>query len=202
MPPAAFTCASPPLTGGWWTSASLTAQGRNLSKNAERGIERIFFREDFRRVYLDEIGTIEYAPAVAETYTDGFLSTVDCDAIRQARFKIVVDYAYAPTSEVLSPILTELGVEVVPLSAQVDGEKMSVLPEEFDKALRELTLITGVLDTDLGVRLDVGGEKVFLVDGRGEYVPEIKASRGTGYAGSQIEQRGYPGRTRPHAQYL
>jgi len=151
-------------------------QGQNLSKNVERRIEQVFFREDFRRVYLDDIGTIEYAPEVVETYTDDFLSAVDCDAIQRAQFKIVADYAYAPTSEVLSPILTELGVEVVPLAAQVDGEKMSVLPEEFDKALTELTLITSVLDTDLGVRLDVGGEKIFLVDHRGQLVPEIEAS--------------------------
>ena len=151
-------------------------QGRNLSKNVERGIERIFFREDFRRVYLDEIGTIEYAPAVVETYTQGFLDAVDVDAIRHARFKIVVDYAYAPASEVLSPILSELGVEVVPLAAHVDGDKMSVSPEEFDKALEQLTLITGALDTNLGVRFDVGGEKVFLVDHHGRHVPEVLAA--------------------------
>jgi mannose-1-phosphate guanylyltransferase/phosphomannomutase len=152
------------------------AEGHNLSKNAERGIERVFFREDFRRVYLDEIGTIEYAPQVIETYTRGFLDAVNVEAIRQASFKIVMDYAYAPASEVMSPILTELGVEVVPLAAHVDGEKMSVSREEFDKALKELTLITGALDTHLGVRFDVGGEKVFLVNHRGQYVPEVTAS--------------------------
>jgi mannose-1-phosphate guanylyltransferase/phosphomannomutase len=151
-------------------------QGRNLSKSAERGIERVYFREDFRRVYLDDIGTIEYAPRVTETYTRGFLEAVDVDAIRQAEFKLVVDYAYAPASEVLSPILTDLGVEVVPLAAHVDGEKMSVSPQEFDKALRELSLIAGALGTHLGVRFDVGGEKVFLVDDRGQHVPEVTAS--------------------------
>jgi mannose-1-phosphate guanylyltransferase/phosphomannomutase len=151
-------------------------QGRNLSKNAERGIERIFFREDFRRVYLDEIGTIEYAPEVADTYTQGFLDAVDVEAIRQAEFKIVVDYAYAPASEVLSPILNKLGVEVVPLAAHVDGDKMSVSPEAFDQALKQLTLITGALDTHLGLRFDVGGEKVFLVDHTGQHVPGVQAA--------------------------
>jgi mannose-1-phosphate guanylyltransferase/phosphomannomutase len=151
-------------------------QGRNLSKNAERGIERIFFREDFRRVYLDEIGTIEYAPLVAETYRQGFLDVVDADAIREKGFKIVVDYAYAPASEVFSPILNTLSVEVVPLAAHVDGDKMSVSPELFDRALQQLALITGALDTNLGVRFDVGGEKVFLVDHRGQHVPEVTAS--------------------------
>jgi len=150
--------------------------GGNLSKAAERNVERIFFREDFRRVYLDEIGTIQYAPRVAETYIEGFLKAVNVEAIRRAQFKIVADYAYAPSSEVLSPILNELDVEVVPLAAQVDGEKMSVPPAEFEKALKEVALITGALDTHLGVRLDVGGEKLFLVDHEGRYVPEVAAS--------------------------
>lgn len=166
-------------------------QGHNLTKNAERSIERVFFREDFRRVYLDDIGTIEYAPQVAETYTKGFLAAVNSDAIHQAGFKIVADYAYAPTSEVLSPILSKLGVEVVPLAAQVDGERMSVMPEEFDKALKELALITGVLDTDLGVRLDVGGEKIFVVDGQGQEVPAVCASA----ALAELALRANPGGT-------
>jgi mannose-1-phosphate guanylyltransferase/phosphomannomutase len=74
------------------------SDGGNLSKNAERAIERTFFREDFRRVYLDEIGTIEYAPRVIETYIEGFLKAVNIEAIRQADMKIVVDFAYATTS--------------------------------------------------------------------------------------------------------
>jgi mannose-1-phosphate guanylyltransferase/phosphomannomutase len=53
---------------------------------------------------------------------------------------------------------------------------MSVTPDQFEKDLKELTLITGVLDRQLGVRLDVGGEKLFLVDHLGQYVPELVAS--------------------------
>lgn len=151
-------------------------QGRNLNKNVERNIERIFFREDFRRVYLNEIGTIEYAPQVVETYTKGFLAAVNTEAIRQAGFRIVVDYAYAPSAEVLPSILSALGVEVIPLASHVDGDKMSVPPEEFDQELKKLTLITGVLDAHLGARLDVGGEKIFIVDHQGRYVPEPIAS--------------------------
>jgi mannose-1-phosphate guanylyltransferase / phosphomannomutase len=165
--------------------------GRNLSKSVERSIERIFFREDFRRVYLDDIGTIDYAPQVVETYTHGFLQAVDSDAIRQAGFRIVVDYAYAPTAEVLSPILTKLAVEVIPLAAHADGEKMSVSMDEFDKALRELSLISGALQSHLGVRLDVGAEKVFLVDNEGHYVPETTAAA----AMASLALRADPGST-------
>jgi mannose-1-phosphate guanylyltransferase/phosphomannomutase len=151
-------------------------EGRSLSKDVERGIERVFFREDFRRVYLDEIGTIAYAPGVVETYVDGFLDVVNVKAIRQSEFRIVVDYAYAPTAQVLPQIMTRLGVEVVPLASNVDGDKMTLTHSEFAEEIRELTLITGVLETHLGVRLDVGGEKIFLVDHKGQYVPETIAA--------------------------
>ena len=33
-------------------------KGQDISKNTERKIENLFFREDFRRVYLDDIGSI------------------------------------------------------------------------------------------------------------------------------------------------
>ena len=35
--------------------------GLNLSKADERNVERIFFREDFRRAYMDDVGSIDYA---------------------------------------------------------------------------------------------------------------------------------------------
>jgi mannose-1-phosphate guanylyltransferase/phosphomannomutase len=153
----------------------LDADGHNLSKNAERGIERVFFREDFRRVYLDDIGTISDAPQVIERYTHGFLATLQVEAVRKAGFKIVVDYAGSPTSQVLPPILNALGVDVVPLNAHIDESKMALPHVEFEQGLRDLATITGALNTSLGVRLDVGGERIFLVNETGQRVPEVDA---------------------------
>lgn len=150
-------------------------RGLNLSKAAERNIERIFFREDFRRVYLNEIGVIDYAPQVVERYTQGFMEAVNAEAIRRAGFRIVVDYAYAPTSLVLPPILDALGCNVVALGAHIDEFKISVLPEEFEAALRQLATICSALHADLGIRLDVGGEGIFLVDDKGHLLPDETA---------------------------
>ena len=146
-------------------------RGLNLSKDAERNIERSFFREDFRRVYLDEVGVIDYQNDVIETYTADFLASLNTQAIKDAHFSIVVDYANAPTSLVLPNILKHLGVRVVELNAAVDESKMSISPQEFQKSLEQLAAICSVLGTNLGARLDVGGEKLFLVDERGKIVP-------------------------------
>lgn len=145
--------------------------GMNLSKPAERNIEHIFFREDFRRAYMDDIGIISHPPNVVARYTTDFLNTISRDAVRNAHYKIVVDYAHAPAAQVLPDILTALEVDVVPLNAYVDESKMAVQEEEVAVRQRQLAAIVRVLGRDLGIQLDVGGEKLFLVDDRGEIVP-------------------------------
>ena len=149
------------------------ANGLNLSKEVERKIEQVFFREDFRRVYLDEIGVINYAPLVQERYTEGFMAAVDADAIREAGFHIVVDYANAPPALVLPAILSDLQCDVVGLNAQLEESKMSIPREELERHIERLSAITKAVGADLGVRLDVGGEKVFVVDDQGRALDEL-----------------------------
>ena len=146
------------------------ASGQDLGKDAERGIERVYFREDFRRVYLDEIGTIDYAESPKERYSKAFLEALDVDATRRGHCYIAVDYANGPTAEILPPLLNELGCRIVALNASLDETKMSIPPQEFQESLQQLAKICGALETAIGVRLDVGGERVFVVDDRGRIV--------------------------------
>jgi mannose-1-phosphate guanylyltransferase/phosphomannomutase len=154
----------------------IDARGLNLDDAQKRHVEQVFFREDFRRVYLDEIGTINYAPQVGEKYADGFLKAINCDAIRQAKYYIVVDYANAPVSAILPGILSELSCNVVALNANIDETRMAIQPHEFQAALDQLGLIVSALNAHIGVRLDVGGEKLFLIDKRGERLRNAAAT--------------------------
>lgn len=148
------------------------AAGLDLSRDAERNVELVFFREDFRRAYLDDIGTIEYAPDTTDRYIRGFLSTVNVDAIRSANFHVVIDYAHAPNVEVLPDLLDRLGVNTIPLNARVDANQIALLQEEFNERLRQLKVIASALGSDLAVRLDVGGEKIFVVDDSGQVLDQ------------------------------
>ena len=151
-------------------------KGMNQSKSAERTIERSFFREDFRRAYLDEIGTIQYAVRTIEIYSEAFLAHVDAEAIRASGFRIVIDYSHGLAGDVLAQILNKLGVEVVPLNARMDETKLAMLQYEFSANLERMAKIVGVLNADLGIQLDVGGEKVFLVDEHGAILDDITAA--------------------------
>lgn len=147
--------------------------GLNIGKDLERQIERVFFREDFRRVYMDEIGSISYAPRVTETYLEGFMAAIDVPVIQEVGFNLVVDYASAPTANILPGILNTLKCNVVALNANIDETKMSVPFDVFQDALRRLRVISLSLGADLGVRIDVGGENISVVDNRGRALSGI-----------------------------
>lgn len=150
--------------------------GMNQSKNAERAVERVFFREDFRRAFMDEIGVIQYVNKPVETYTEQFLANVDVAAIRAAHFRIVIDYSHGLAADIFAQILNKLGVEVVPLNARMDETKLAMLQYEFRANLERTAKIVSVLDADLGLQLDVAGEKLFIVDENGTILDDITAA--------------------------
>ncbi|MGH9301080.1 MAG: sugar phosphate nucleotidyltransferase, partial [Acidimicrobiales bacterium] len=75
--------------------------GIDLDESAQRKIERLFFREDFRRALASEIGDIGFPPRALEHYTAALMASVDLSAIRAGGFKLVVDYAYGTASFVM-----------------------------------------------------------------------------------------------------
>src|SRR6185437_7482265 len=95
-------------------------KGQDISKGTERKIENLFFREDFRRVYLDDIGQIQYAQSVIPRYTAAFLRNIDLDLMRKRGFRIVVDYGHGASVNPLSSIFNEIGADVIALNATRD----------------------------------------------------------------------------------
>ncbi|HEX9077719.1 MAG TPA: sugar phosphate nucleotidyltransferase [Anaerolineae bacterium] len=156
--------------------------GQNLGKAKERSVENVFFREDFRRVSFDDLGNIEEIGGVPERrYIQAYLQALNVKAIREAHFNLVVDYASAPTSLIMPIILNELGCTVVALNERIDEKKMSMSNDVFDRGLDQLASITATVKADCGVRLDVGGERLWLVDGNGDKLS------GTQTAGALME---------------
>ncbi len=151
----------------------MNERGLDLDDAQKRRIGQAFFREDFRRVYLDEIGSISYAPQVVEQYTRGFMQFIQAEAIQQRSFYIVVDYANSLVANIMPNVFNELNCNVVALNANVDESRMAIQPYELQADLDRLGLIASTLDTDLGIRFDVAGERLSLVDDRGKSVSDI-----------------------------
>ncbi len=142
--------------------------GLDLHPNREKAVERLFYREDFRRAQIEETGELRFPIHGLESYQSGFLSLIDDGVIRDARFRIVLDYSYGSSTRLFPAILGRLKCDVIALNANLDPTKLTKLSGEFERSLEQLSNIVRSLGADIGVMLDAGGEKVFLVDEKGD----------------------------------
>ncbi len=149
--------------------------GLDLSMGLEKNIESLFFREDFVRADMEETGTITFPVGGFDTYVDGFLRAVDAKTIRDRGFNVVLDYSYGSAALLFPRILGQLGVETVALNAILDPARITKTQEEFDKGMSHLATIARSLDADFGVLIDTGGEKIFLVDEKGDILSDDTA---------------------------
>ena len=146
------------------------AQGKALDRAAERKIEQVFFREDFRRTHREAVGNFELMSRAVEYYTEDFLDFVDGDAISRARPKIVVDYAHGPLSLLMPVVLGQLGCESIALNAFVDPTRDPVTWEQLREQSAGLSDIVTAFRADLGVVIDGQGERMAVVDEQGHAV--------------------------------
>src|SRR5438105_12913029 len=67
--------------------------GLDINKTTERKIENLYFREDFRRVYLDDLGSIEVLENsnVTNLYLEGLMKVVDKQLVQHRRFLLLFD---------------------------------------------------------------------------------------------------------------
>jgi mannose-1-phosphate guanylyltransferase / phosphomannomutase len=150
--------------------------GLDIDGPVQRAIESAFFREDYRRVYLDEIGRIKYLNGVEETYIKGFFDAIRPEAIAAIAntFNLVIDYANANATNIPLLVLRRLQCNVVELNANLNETRIFQTPDEFAAGMSQLGAIVPVLNAQLGVRLDPGGEKTFVVDDRGRQLSDIQ----------------------------
>ena len=151
-------------------------QGLDINKTTERKIENLYFREDFRRVYVDELGAIEVLPnsQVLNRYLEGFRKQVDDALVRAQKFQVVVDYANGSPNQLLPQIFGHLGCDVIVLNPGVDEKRLSRTLEEINDDLQRLATITGTLNADMGIRIDTSGERISVVDDKGRILDGMK----------------------------
>jgi len=142
--------------------------GLDLPTAKTKSVERLFFREDFRRASPEETGKITYPQRVRESYRESFLKSIDADIIKKAKFKIVVDYSNGGASDIFPAIFGALGCDVISLNAYLDPKRLFRTEEELNQSLDQLSSIAKTLKADAGFLLDAGAEKIWTVDEKGK----------------------------------
>jgi len=151
------------------------SRGLDISSSMAKPIERIFFREDFRRAHHNDVGDITIETRLFDFYTETYLKNIHIDKISDSNFKIVVDYSHGITSNFLPAILDRISRDIVSLNAHIDLEKLSKSENEIKKELEDMSTIIKVLNYHVGFYFYPGGERIAFVDSHGEIWSGIDA---------------------------
>ena len=145
--------------------------GVQASASFMKEVEKHFSRQEFRRTTSSEVGEIRFPARAAESYADDLLRTLDVEAIRARRFRIVVDYAYSPASLVLPLVLGGLEVEAIGSRAYVREQAGVPTAASAADSLANMRRLVAAVGADLGVVLDRSAERIHLLDERAREVP-------------------------------
>ncbi|MCD4689157.1 MAG: mannose-1-phosphate guanyltransferase [Desulfuromonadaceae bacterium] len=149
------------------------ADGMEISSSMAKGIERVFFKENFRRVHFSEPGTIKEIPQIFDYYCEGFQRALDGDLLRSTAPKVVLDLNHSPAGELLPRLLTQLGCQIIELNSNVDESVTGNSPEDIDQALDQLSRIVTSLGATVGCWICPSGEQLRVVDETGSILSEI-----------------------------
>jgi len=148
--------------------------GIQLTSALQKEIEKHFSRHELRRVAAADVGTIAYPSRPAEVYAADLLRSLDTDAIRARRFRIVVDYGYSSASLVLPLVLGPLGVEAVSAHA-FTADRETPEPSSLHESIGQAKNLVRAVGAELGVVFDRAAERLYLIDEEAHEVPVDKA---------------------------
>jgi mannose-1-phosphate guanylyltransferase / phosphomannomutase len=149
------------------------AAGTDVTEDARRKIERLFQREDARRALAEETGDIQFPLRALEEYTVALEGTVEPGAIRDFKFRLVVDYSFGAASTVMPTLLGKLGADVLAVNPYVSTAGRLTFDE--DAALNRVAGLVRASGAHLGALIDADGERLRLVDDQGRILSDTEA---------------------------
>jgi mannose-1-phosphate guanylyltransferase/phosphomannomutase len=148
-------------------------QGLDLSENDQRRVERLYHREEFRRVTAGDIGDIEFSPRAVEHYTADLVEAFGLRADSRRDLKLVLDLSFGAGSFVMPNLLAKVGADVLSINpyAQTPG----MIEVDLVASTERVADAVRSSGADLGAVIDAGGEHLTVIDGTGRVLTNDEA---------------------------
>ena len=143
-----------------------STEGTKLADELEYKIEH-YLDQPMTTVASDKLGKAKRLPDAAGRYIEyckaSIPASIDFNGLR-----IVVDCANGSTYHIAPHVFSEVGAEVITIASDPDGININencgaTKPEQLQEAVIEFR-------ADLGIALDGDGDRLIMVDGKGEIV--------------------------------
>jgi mannose-1-phosphate guanylyltransferase/phosphomannomutase len=149
------------------------ADGVDIDANTQRKVERLLYREDFRRAFAGDIGDIVFPPRSIEFYTAAMERSVDAPRLRERGIKVVLDYSFGAASIVMPSVLAKLGSEVLAVNPFASTVPQS--PGDPEERVARIASLVRASGSELGYVLTPDGERATIIDDEGHVVAPDQA---------------------------
>lgn len=156
-------CSSDPETAEILFSES---PGVPINPQRERSIESIYNREEFRRAFPAEIGTVSYPVRVLNSYVQACLDGWNAELVRRRGIRAAVCAGEHLLSFPVSALIEALGIKALIMSPREHEEGADTAGQT-----NRLARLVQAMEADLGVLLDETGERLHVVDDLGRPLP-------------------------------
>ena len=145
----------------------MEASGADIDEATQRRIERLLYREDFRRAFAGDIGDIVFPPRAIEFYTAALDASVDTRRLKERAFKVVLDYGFGAASMVMPNVLGKIGAAVLAVNPYAATAGALATSEDVDMRVKVLGDLVRTSGSDLGYAFDPDGETATIIDDQG-----------------------------------
>jgi mannose-1-phosphate guanylyltransferase/phosphomannomutase len=146
----------------------LDKNGLDIAPWEQKKIERVYFREEFRRAFFDELGDILYPPRPLEYYGTALREAMVEANLGDDWRRVVADMAGGPATFMLPQVAHGWHLNLIALNGVVDSEATAAPSEEpTEEGVDEVSRAIELFGADLGVIFDWGAERIRMVTEKG-----------------------------------
>ena len=157
----------------WNALKLLNHEGEFLTAADGQAVLEIAEREDFSYADVDHLGSYTLDDSYNQRHIDSVLalSLVDVEAVKKARFQVVVDAINSVGALILPGLLRALGVEYTLLNGEPNGD-FAHNPEPLEKNLSGIMTEMGKGGYDLGIVVDPDVDRLAFIQEDGKMFGE------------------------------
>jgi len=141
-----------------------------MTESEQRGVEKVFVREEYRRAHGDDIGELIFPGRAVEQYVERLERAAD--RAKTAGSTVVVDFSGGVASLVAGRVFSRLGISAVVMegfaNANVAGGAARM---NLQESLERVRRIVPTVEAAFGCVVGPTGEDTQFVDDKGEFVP-------------------------------
>ena len=157
----------------WNALKLLNHEGEFLTAADGQAVLEIAEREDFNYADVDHLGTYTLDDSYNQRHIDSVLALplVDVEAVKKAKFRVVVDAINSVGAIILPGLLQALGVEYTLLNGEPNGD-FAHNPEPLEKNLSGIMAEMGKGGYDLGIVVDPDVDRLAFIQEDGKMFGE------------------------------